>query len=347
MEQKKQQTIRNLIKILKPDKTKVDFSRFDSEFQKLKDSLKEKIQAQTLDDVNSKLESSRQEISSKLDSLNYEPLLEAFEQLKEDITNHSFETSSQINEQLSQIKKEFSDNLLKLADSTGKSSQEAKKQTENLMKQIEVLSARKVEIPDFGKQIKDVEVKLSEALKTAGQLSELKGEKSAQETQKQFVNVDLAIKKLRSELSRGGSMNRKITFGGVDYLTRFTDINYKAGTNVTFTVAENAQTKMVDVTVTASGTGGTVRSINSVAVNTAAGATAGTDYVYLCTGTMTLTLPTAVGNTNLYTVKNVGTGVITIATTSAQTVDGKATITMATQFTSVDLISDTANWNIT
>lgn len=144
-------------------------------------------------------------------------------------------------------------------------------------------------------------------------------------------------------------MNRKITFGGTDYLTRYTDINYKAGSNVTFTIANNNTTKMVDVTVAATGGGGgTVRSINSVSVDTSAAAVAATDYVYLCSGTMILTLPDATAsNTNLYTIKNVGSGIITIATTSAQTIDGTTTITMPTQYTSVDVISDTANWSIT
>ena len=65
-------------------------------------------------------------------------------------------------------------------------------------------------------------------------------------------------------------------------------------------------------------------------------------------GTLTLTMPDATaGNTNLYTVKNVGSGVVTINTTSAQTIDGSSTIVMPVQFTSVDLISDTANWVIT
>lgn len=161
--------------------------------------------------------------------------------------------------------------------------------------------------------------------------------------------VDLI--KLRTEVLQridrgGGSANRKETFGGTDYLTKYTDINWKAGTNVTLTVANNDTTKMVDVTVAASG-GGTVRSINSVSINTNAGATAGTDYVYLCSGTITITLPTAVANQNLYTIKNVGTGVITIATTGGQTIDGATTQVMPVQFTAVDLISDSANWNIT
>ena len=96
-----------------------------------------------------------------------------------------------------------------------------------------------------------------------------------------------------------------------------------------------------------SGGSGVTRSVNSISSPTTAGATALTDYVYLVSGTTTLTLPTAVGNTNLYTVKNTGANTVSIATTSAQTIDGSASpITLPVANTSLDLISDNANWRI-
>lgn len=146
----------------------------------------------------------------------------------------------------------------------------------------------------------------------------------------------------------GGNANRNIAIGGNgSVLSRYTDINLKPGSNVTITYANNNTTKYTDVTIAATGGGGTTRSINNISTSQTAGDTAGTDYVYLCTGTLTLTLPTAVGNENLYTVKNVGTGVVTIDTTGGETIDGNLTIVMPVQFTSVDIISDSVNWNIT
>lgn len=91
---------------------------------------------------------------------------------------------------------------------------------------------------------------------------------------------------------------------------------------------------------------GIVRSISTISTPTTAGATAATDYVYFVSGTTTLTLPTAVGNTNLYTIKNTGSAVVTVATTSAQTIDGSATASLPVQYTSIDVISDGANWNV-
>ena len=95
-------------------------------------------------------------------------------------------------------------------------------------------------------------------------------------------------------------------------------------------------------TITASAT-----SINVVSTNTAAGSAASTDYVYLVSGTTTITLPTAVGNTNRYTIKRVGTNTVSVATTSSQTIDGSSSpITINVQYVSLDLISDGSNWNI-
>ena len=94
-------------------------------------------------------------------------------------------------------------------------------------------------------------------------------------------------------------------------------------------------------TITASG-----KSINTVSVNTSAGSASSTDYVYLASGTINITLPTAVGNQNLYTIKNVGTGVITVDTTSSETIDGSLTAPIRVQYLSLTLVSDGANWNI-
>lgn len=99
-------------------------------------------------------------------------------------------------------------------------------------------------------------------------------------------------------------------------------------------------------TTAVAGGGGIVRSVNSISGATTAGATAKTDYVYLCTAALTLTLPTAVGNTNLYTIKRTGTGNITVATTASQTIDGVTTFTLDLQYQSIQVVSNNANWSI-
>jgi hypothetical protein len=75
----------------------------------------------------------------------------------------------------------------------------------------------------------------------------------------------------------------------------------------------------------------------------------GTDDVVICTsGTFTVTLPTAVGRSGKqFKVKNTGSGVITMASTSAQTIDGAAAgSTQLFQFDALTFESDGANWVI-
>jgi hypothetical protein len=74
----------------------------------------------------------------------------------------------------------------------------------------------------------------------------------------------------------------------------------------------------------------------------------GTDSVIDCTsGTFTVTLPTAVGITGKqFTIKNSGSGIITVATTSSQTIDGGTTAVMNVQYLSITVVSDGANWKI-
>lgn len=94
------------------------------------------------------------------------------------------------------------------------------------------------------------------------------------------------------------------------------------------------------------GGSGITRSINSVSTSTTAGSTASTDYVYFCSGTITLTLPTAVSNLNRYTVKNTGTGVITVATSASQTIDGSPTLSITGPNQSYEVVSNNTNWEL-
>lgn len=69
--------------------------------------------------------------------------------------------------------------------------------------------------------------------------------------------------------------------------------------------------------------------------------------VDLTTGTAIFTLPTAVGaGQKQYIVKNSGAGVLTLATTSAQTIDGMATKTYSVQYSGARVVSDGSNWKI-
>lgn len=92
---------------------------------------------------------------------------------------------------------------------------------------------------------------------------------------------------------------------------------------------------------------GTSRSIIAL-IGTTTGATLGnTDYVYYWTGSITypFTMPTAIGNTNLYTLKNTSTVNQTIIFTGGQNADGSTNLVL-TPDTSLDLISNNTNYMI-
>jgi hypothetical protein len=71
-----------------------------------------------------------------------------------------------------------------------------------------------------------------------------------------------------------------------------------------------------------------------------------TDEVILASGTFTVTLLTAVGRAGQqFTIKNTGSGTITVATTSSQTIDGSTTFSL-TANDSITVVSDGSNWSI-
>lgn len=84
----------------------------------------------------------------------------------------------------------------------------------------------------------------------------------------------------------------------------------------------------------------TVQSVTSAVTLGALG-----DYIVLIGASGAPTLPTAVSNGGVYRFKNVDTGAHTIATTSAQTIEGLTTYTLPAG-AAIDVVSDGSNWRI-
>ena len=73
----------------------------------------------------------------------------------------------------------------------------------------------------------------------------------------------------------------------------------------------------------------------------------GSNVVVLCTGTFTVTLYAASGNSgNVIQVKNVSTGTITIDANASETIDGATTQTITARYTSLSMVCDGTNWHI-
>ena len=88
------------------------------------------------------------------------------------------------------------------------------------------------------------------------------------------------------------------------------------------------------------------RNIQSYSSSQTMPVVSGVDQYAFVSGITTITLPSAVGNSSLYCVKNVGSGTVTINTTASQTIDGQSSVSVAVKYTSITFLSDGSNWNV-
>ena len=175
-------------------------------------------------------------------------------------------------------------------------------------------------------------------------------EKMGKDTQGALESIEKLRRDLMSRLANvgGGNANRNILVNSnPSVLGRYTDLNIKPGSNITLSYTNNDTLKTTDLTITGTGAGGLTRSIATTSVSSVVGAVASTDYVVIASAGVKITLPTAVGNSNLYTIKNTAASSVLVAADGAETIDGTNTILLSTQYTAVDLNSDSANWHIT
>ena len=336
----KKTKLQKILNALSPDVAPVDFADFDKQVSSLKSNLKEKVRASALNDVNRELERFRKKIdlTQTLDALDkikqeYIAKYEKFWNTVNQELNSVGGALTSVTTDQTELRGDIGTVQSKL-DELATAQTRWEKEFKTIREEIETLNLG-VSPSEVDEKIAAVTKKLLDLIK------ELKDENA------KALN-DLRLDILSRIPQGGGNANRQITIGNnPSVLGKYTDINLIAGSNVTISYSNNNTTKRVDVTLAATGGSGTTRSINSISTNTAAGDTAGTDYVYICTDALTLTLPTAVGNENLYTIKNVSTSSVLVGTTGGETIDTETSLILSTRFTAIDLISDSANWNIT
>lgn len=331
--------------------TSSEFKEFDDSVEKLKSGLKQNIQAKTLEDVNRSLEKFRK-------SIDISSVVKAAEGVEASVVEKIEGISKLLSEELetfknlsAQDKGEYEEKALVLSGNIQALQEELTSLRTQKDTDVKGISERLGKLSEF---VGDADETFTEMSATLASLKEKDGE--LEENDLEMVSECMEeIEKVRRELNnrinnipRGGNANRNIAVGGnTSVLSTFTDINLKPGSNVTITYSKNQTTKYTDITIAATGGAGTSRSISTVAVSSVVADTAATDIVVLASAGVQLTMPTAVGNTNLYTIKNVGVSSVLISTTGGQTIDTSSTLIMPVQFTSVDLISDNTNWNIT
>ncbi len=70
-------------------------------------------------------------------------------------------------------------------------------------------------------------------------------------------------------------------------------------------------------------------------------------FLVLVNGTLTITLPKAVNHKErIYTIKNIGTGMVTINAYSSEKIDGEGTVVLNSQYSYVRIVSDGDEWFI-
>lgn len=99
--------------------------------------------------------------------------------------------------------------------------------------------------------------------------------------------------------------------------------------------------QIIDAALAPIGGGGSVSVITKIANYTAVSE----DNVILCDGTLTITLPLAASVTNHeITIKNIGTGVVTVDGNGTETIDGDLIQLLEIQYHSITLVSNGTSW---
>ena len=324
------------------------FKSVEAEMERVADLIRQEAEIRTVEDSKKRIAELKLEVASAVGSL-----IQAFENLKGALGANEIELTKTLNIKLDALRGAMSefrtaqnDRFKVVANDIGV-----------LRADIKDIGDRKVKIPDFAKDISKLELELGNLIRNLKDDSEdqLKGQ--SKDLKKQIDNLEEDFKKLRSSMSNlasnrghGGQANRNILVSNnPSTLSQYTDLNIKAGANITLSYTSNNNLKTTDLTIAATGGvgSGITRNIATVSTSQVLAAVASTDYVVIASAGVGVTLPTAVGNSNLYTIKNVAASSVMVLADGVETIDGSANIILNTQFTSIDLISDNSNWQIT
>lgn len=270
--------LREILDILSPYGTAADFKAFDESVNNLKSGLRDKIQAKTLEEVNGKLARFRK-------SIDFEPILTALGEIETTFDARIKEVARTLAVEIAKFdessKSEKNETSSKIAQTSGT--------IVSLRKQLDALQIQKDrEIKDIHDSLKEIPTLKQFSAKDFADIRARLDQMDKKEANKpdQFSPLKKEVETLRTDLitkinnipRHGDHANRNIAVGGnTSVLSRYTDVNLIAGANVTLTALPNTTTKYTDVTITATGGGGsfsvmiptgTVNGINTVFVFT-------------------------------------------------------------------------------
>ena len=258
--------LKKILGALTPDETKVDFALFDQEIAKLKASLKEKVQLQTLDDVKAELEKFQRRID-------FEPLVQALNQREQGINEQIRELSSKVDSKISEFKVMVSGNERASKEDVSRITTEIA----NLRDQITKLNDEKNgDIKELKDNLNELIIfgdRLEQNLKTVGKdIKDIKSGSTleSESTNKKFDAVTKIIEDNYSQLRErintianrgGGSPNQQINVNSSVMSTRYADINFVSDTAISWSATNDDTNKRVNLRASlisggASGPGG-------------------------------------------------------------------------------------------
>jgi hypothetical protein len=254
--------VRQLYKVLTKtgDEKLETFGDLDRGISMLTSKVKRKIELQTLGSVNERLEDFRK-------NFDFDQVLKAVNDLKGQSGGIYKELASNLEVKLGFLSDRVVNALEKLEsveDKTTEFLNELNSSKEDATKQKNLLSTWVGNYSTSLRESKEAEKQIRSMLKDIDvSFAKFQHESGTKHTSFQTA-IDDAKKHLesfRTEIlaliaSGGGNANRQIRVDGTDYLTKFTDINFVAGSNVTLSAANDVTNKRVDITIASTGSGG-------------------------------------------------------------------------------------------
>lgn len=258
------------------------------------------------------------------------------EQLREDIGENLNTVIQNFNSKIKQLK----DDLLAELGERFKQVPDLSEEVLLLESEIEgrLEELEKEEIPNIQTQMQDM---ASNSIEDKGFIQDL---------EKKFQDK---IEEIRDEFHYrisnrgGGNANRQINVNSSVMSNYYADINFQQFGNIGWTATNDHDLKRVNIRASIlTGGGGITRTVSVLSVSSTLAATATTDYTFFINDGIRVTLPTAIANTNRYSIKNISTSSVQVATTAGQSIDDGSTALLSSQYESVDIISNGSVWGI-
>lgn len=187
--------------------------------------------------------------------LNVSPLISVVEKVQRDVGANKNILSYMFDQKVDEVKGSFEKNVMR--------------NREQLLTLLEDLNSVRGDVNLFNKSVEFIKSeqvglrKLHEDLDNIQETIEFLLEDTTAEDVRELTKAlkelqeDIYFRINRVQQEGGGNMNRQVTIADVDVLTKYTDINFVAGSGMAITAASDNTTKKTDITFTVSGAGGT------------------------------------------------------------------------------------------